>query len=132
MSLLAIVIAGFHSSAAGKRLLYPLLLAGVSSVLYWAWSEQRGAGDLRAYGIVMFLPLPLIAALVLTADSPGSSRAWLGHAFWLYALAKLAEWFDAGVFSFGGILSGHSLKHIFAGAAACALLPGMNQRRARD
>jgi hypothetical protein len=46
----------------------------------------------------------------------------------LYAFAKLFEFYDSAIFSFGAILSGHTLKH-FAAAAACGALLRYFQKR---
>jgi hypothetical protein len=50
-----------------------------------------------------------------------------GTSYWLiaavlYALAKLFEFYDRAIYSFGSILSGHTLKHIAAAAACFAIL----------
>src|SRR5690606_36416572 len=52
MSVLSAVIAERIGVKAGVKALVPLLLVGVFSVLYWIWTEQRGTGDLRLYGLV--------------------------------------------------------------------------------
>jgi hypothetical protein len=42
----------------------------------------------------------------------------------LYALAKVCEHFDAGIFALlGHAVSGHTLKHLFAAMAALMALP---------
>jgi hypothetical protein len=45
-----------------------------------------------------------------------------------YAVAKVLEYFDAGVFSVGGLMSGHALKHVFAALGPATLLFGLMQR----
>ena len=45
-----------------------------------------------------------------------SRRLWM--AFGAYALAKLAEHFDAAIFAATGIVGGHALKHLLAALAA--------------
>jgi hypothetical protein len=99
----------------GLLLLAPLILAGAASVWAWGLSEARGAGDLRWYGYAKFGPMVLIL-LLLILFPPRYSRAGdvLG-AMGFYALATLAEWQDQGLFV-GGLLSGHTLKHLLAGA----------------
>jgi hypothetical protein len=46
-----------------------------------------------------------------------------------YVLAKLAELFDHGIFAAGGVISGHSLKHLFAALVPATLLYALAQRR---
>ena len=112
--LFALVIAEFVSADLARRLLLPLLIIGFASVEYWAWTEARGVGDLRPYGLVQFLPLLIIPVILL------SRKPVIGHArtyWWMlacYAVAKLCELFDAQIFAVGGLISGHSLKHITA------------------
>jgi hypothetical protein len=80
-------------------------------------SEAAGAGDLRAYALVQFLPV-VLAPLILLLWRDGSLSArplWL--AFAAYALAKVAEHFDAAILAATG-MGGHALKHLLAALAA--------------
>jgi len=57
-----------------------------------------------------------------------------GTSYWLiaaalYALAKLFEFYDKAIYSFGSILSGHTLKHIAAAAACFAILRYFQKRQ---
>ena len=95
----------------------------LASLSVWLWyrGEVGGMGDLRAYLFVQFLPvllIPLVCALfsggtLLTGD-------WVG-AIALYVVAKLLELRDADVLQATGLISGHTLKHLFAAAAAAWL-----------
>jgi hypothetical protein len=49
----------------------------------------------------------------------------------LYALAKLMEHYDHAVYSFGGVLSGHTVKHLAAAAACFSVLKLFQVRRPR-
>lgn len=129
MTLSAAIIAEFVSPDAGRKLLWPLLLTGITSVIYWGWTEAHGSGDLRLYGLVIFLPLIFIPAIVVTSRSPFDSSQYLLHALGLYLVAKLAEHFDHEIFSAGELLSGHAIKHVFAAAALWVLLRGIKSRR---
>lgn len=127
--LFTIIVAEYVSASAAKRLLLPLLLVGFASVEYWAWTEARGAGDLRPYAIVQFLPMLLIPVILLShKPSIGEAR----YFWWMlvfYVAAKLLEFFDADVFAMGGILSGHSLKHVAAAVTPGIFLYALCQRR---
>lgn len=114
MSLLAAVLAERVDVKAGLRWLPLLLAVGVASVAWWAWSEQRGAGDLRAYGLVQFLPLLLIPLLILFFPPRYSHTGGYFGAIGWYIAAKIAEHLDERIFSFGGLVSGHTLKHLLA------------------
>jgi hypothetical protein len=55
------------------------------------------------------------------------SPRFSGTSYWLvaaalYALAKLFEFYDGAIYSFGSILSGHTFKHLAAAAACFAIL----------
>ena len=108
---------------AGTFMLWPLLAVGIASVLLWRWS-----GDLRLYAWAQFFPLlALIVVLQLFGPKYTGARYWLAAAA-LYALAKLFEFYDDGIFSAGALLSGHTLKHL-AAAAACFAVHRLFQNR---
>jgi len=129
MSFVAIVAGEYLSEALAKRLLLPLLVAGAASVFYWAHTEALGRGDLRAYALVQFLPMLLIPMVVLLYRDRSDLGPYVGLMIVFYIAAKLLEFFDAAVFAAGGIVSGHSLKHVFAAMAPAGLLYGLRQRR---
>ena len=112
MALYSIVISEFISSKNGRRLLWPLLVLGISSVVYWAFTESIGAGDLRFYAWVQFFPI-LTMPIILLMFKSGFSGA---QGYWLlagcYVLAKLFEHYDAEVHELLVVISGHSIKHI--------------------
>ncbi len=115
MSLFSLVIRDFVNEALGKSIFIPALLFGAGSILSWLMSEQAGAGDLRAYGVVQFLPL-LLFPFILIFYKPKSGSGWyLVMALLFYLSAKGAEYLDGFFYQiFGHGLSGHSLKHILA------------------
>jgi hypothetical protein len=124
MALLALVIGDRVSARAGYVALWPLVAAGIGTVVYWYWSETAGRGDLRPYAVAQFLPLILIPLLLL-ATRPAALRAqWLWGTLLSYALAKIAEHLDWPIFQItDALISGHTLKHLFAALAVlCALL----------
>ncbi|MGI9272022.1 MAG: ceramidase domain-containing protein [Woeseiaceae bacterium] len=127
--LVAIIVGEFVSARIARLLLVPLLLVGFASVEYWAWTEARGAGDLRPYALVQFLPMMLIPIVLL------SYKPVIGHTryFWwmigFYFLAKLFEFFDAEVFDVGHVISGHSIKHVAAAMTPAVFLYALTRRR---
>lgn len=113
MAVLAIAIEERVDARAGAILLWPLVAIGVFSLLLWRWT-----GDLRLYGWVQFFPCVVVPFLFLLFRPK-----YTGTSYWLvaaafYALAKVFEFYDEKIYSFGFIVSGHTLKH-FAAAAAC-------------
>lgn len=102
-----------HFDIAGARAALPILLvAGVSSVIWWVY-----AADLRLYGI--FQGFPLILFVIGSVLFPHVYRR---HAvLWLvamgYVLAKVCESLDQQIYDIGGFVSGHTLKHLVAGVS---------------
>lgn len=125
MSLFAAVISDRIDQPTGVRFLLPLfVMAGAMSLLYWGWTESTGMGDLRFYGLVQFFPilaLPVICWLFPKSKYTGE-RYLVWIVFW-YGVAKALEYFDSQVYVLlGETISGHSLKHVAAAAAAYTVL----------
>lgn len=127
--LFSIIVGEFVSVRAAKRLLLPLLVVGIASVEYWAWTEARGAGDLRPYAIVQFLPMLLIPVILLSYRPVTGTARYFWWMFAFYFAAKLLEQFDAAIFTVGHLISGHSLKHIAAALTPAAFLYALTLRR---
>lgn len=127
--LVAIIVAEFVSPRAARAIMLPLLIVGFASVEYWAWTEARGVGDLRPYAIVQFLPMLMIPVILFThKPTIGAARYfWWMLAF--YFLAKVLEFFDADVYAFGHLISGHSLKHVAAAMTPVVFLYALSKRR---
>lgn len=128
MGLLAALLAERVHRNAARLLLEPLVILGAFSVFYWAWTEAHGAGDLRFYGVVQFGSLLVVMLVLVLYPAPLGGTSWLVAGLSLYALAKVFEAFDAAMFSATGVVSGHTLKHVSAGAGV-ALVAQMLCRR---
>ncbi|MBI4384437.1 MAG: alkaline phytoceramidase [Nitrospinae bacterium] len=130
MSLFSIVAGERIHGKAGLYLLPPLLCAGITSVVYWSYTELRGLGDLRPYALAQFLPMLAIPMMCLLFPPRYTGTRYLVLALVWYALAKVFEHFDKGLFEMlRGIVSGHTLKHLAAGFGAYALLRYLQKRR---
>jgi len=132
MSWLAAIIAERIGGAVGLALLPALLAAGAASVLYWGATEALGAGDLRPYGMVHFYPALLIPLLILLFPPRYTRGSDALIVLGWYAAALSAELLDRQIFALGGIVSGHSVKHVFAALAACWVLRMLRLRRPCD
>lgn len=128
MALFAALVGEHLELRWGRALLWPLLAAGLASVLWWAGTEARGHGDLRPYAAVQFLPLILIPGLLLLFPEPGRGPLWVVLA--LYALAKALEHWDAAILAATGVIGGHAIKHV-AAAAGIGLIAAWLGARAR-
>jgi hypothetical protein len=124
VGLCAAVIAESIRAPVPAPLLAVALLFGAASVLWW-----RASGDLRIYAWVQLAPLACAAtALTLRWLTPRLARL-LTVSLALYVLAKLAETFDARVYTLSAhAVSGHTLKHLLAAASAAVLLAWQGAR----
>ncbi len=114
--LLAAVVGERINLKVGKLLFLPLLAFGAASVGYWHLSEAMGAGDLRLYILVQFLPLVLVPLIVALYQGKDGARRYWGLAG-CYVVAKLCEVGDQVLFrTLYMQLSGHTLKHLVAAA----------------
>lgn len=128
MSFVAIVIGEYVSIDWAKRLVLPLVITGAASVLYWSHTEQLGIGDLRPYALVQFMPVVFVPVVIFVRRDRSDLGWYIAWMIAFYAMAKVLEFFDAGVFSVGELMSGHALKHIFAALGPAALLSGLMKR----
>ncbi len=127
--LFSIIVGEFISVRAAQRLLIPLLLIGYASVEYWAFTESRGVGDLRPYAVVQFFPMLFILFVLLTRKPVVGAAKYYWFMLLFYVLAKVFEQLDTVVYSAGGLLSGHSIKHLFAAMTPATVLYALYQRR---
>jgi len=127
--LVTIIVAEYVSARAARMFLVPLLVVGFASVEYWAWTESRGVGDLRPYAIVQFLPMLMIPVILLTHKPAIGDVRYFWWMLAFYFLAKLLEFFDADIFAFGYVISGHSLKHVAAAMTPTVFLYALIRRR---
>jgi len=128
MPLVAAMIAERVSVKLGLCLVPVLIAVGIGSVLQWHLSEQQGAGDLRFYAAVqLYALLALLAALLLPPRYTRGSDLLVVAG--LYVLAKICEEADHQIFSLGSFLSGHTLKHLAAGAAGLGILRMLQKRQ---
>jgi hypothetical protein len=125
MALCSAIIADRIDAKAGNGWLLPVLVGlGLLSLVYWVWTESLGRGDLRFYGFVQFYPI--IALPVVCRLFPEHRYVAGSYILWViawYGLSKLLELFDRQVFDLlGGIVSGHTLKHLAAAGATLVVL----------
>jgi len=127
--LFSIIVGEFVSVRAARRILVPLLLIGYASVEYWVFTESRGAGDLRPYAVVQFLPMLLIPIILATRKPAIGATKYYWIMLLFYVVAKVFEQLDVIIYSLGGVLSGHSIKHLFAALTPATVLYALYQRR---
>jgi hypothetical protein len=128
MAFFSIIIAEYISLAAGRLLLIPLLAIGAGSVIYWFHTEQLGAGDLRAYILVQFLPLVLVPIILILFKPVNAYSKYIWALLIIYALSKASEHFDVYIFNLLGEISGHSIKHLLASIGILFIYFHFNKR----
>ena len=119
--LLGLAGASRVSARAGAAAAGTVLLAGPLAVLWWAHS-----GNLLPWAVVQLGGMLVVLALACLPRRDGALALHLGAVMALYALAKLFEAADHAVFeATGQAVSGHSLKHVLAAAAAWPVLAAL-------
>ncbi len=117
MSLFSLIIRDYVHGKWGRKMLFPALFFGALSVFYWYITEQMGAGDLRPYALVQFLPGLLIPVIMVLYRPKYINPLNLGLVLLFYLAAKGAEFYDGLIYdALAGSISGHSLKHLLAAA----------------
>ena len=129
MGLVSAMISERLSVPVGFCLLPILLLIGAGSVVWWWHTETAGASDLRFYAAVQVYAVLILPILLLLP--PRYSRSLdFAVVFCFYVLAKIFETADRQIFSLDQrMVSGHTLKHLAAGAAGFWILRMLQRRR---
>jgi hypothetical protein len=129
MALFAIIITEGLSRRAGVILFLPLVLLGGATVGYWHLTEAWGRGDLRPYLLAQIYPVVGIPAILWLSAAKYTNTETLYSAIAWYAGAKLYEFLDKDLYSFGQIISGHTLKHVGAAVSCYMILSWIRHRR---
>lgn len=107
--------------AAGVAALW-MLVAGTLALLTW-----ESTGQFLPWAVVQGGGMLLVVALACLPHRPGGLHVSLGALIGWYALAKLLELGDHGVWHWTqGVVSGHSLKHVAAALAAWPVIAALN------
>lgn len=97
-----------------RALLVPAALLGPTTVLYWDMS-----GDLAFYLALQVQTFASLLAVVVFFPHKHRQKGYLIAAFASYAIAVVFERLDMTLWSAtAGAVSGHTVKHLFAAAAA--------------
>ncbi|MDP6869295.1 MAG: hypothetical protein QGI21_00785 [Candidatus Poseidoniaceae archaeon] len=108
----SLLISDFISVDLAKKMHTPIIIIGISTILYWAIID-----DLRAYFIFKHQPLILIMILLIYGKNSYDKSQYYLWSISFIMLATLVENLDVEIYKSLGIISGHTLKHIFAGIA---------------
>ena len=128
MAFFSAVTGEYISINAGRKLVWPLTALGIFSVLYWYRTELRGAGDLRLYALVQYLPVLLTPVILLLYKPKLSPVCYLWSVVGAYGVAKVAESLDGQLYGGMKIISGHSIKHLAAAIGAFMFYQALRRR----
>src|SRR5262249_5913008 len=108
MSFYTAILAERIQPRIGVWLLGPLVLLGVGSVVNWHLTD-----DLRLYLVVQFFPILEIPLIVWLLPARYTRGGDVYSVIGWYVIAKIAETpaMDRGLFAFGEVVSGHTIKH---------------------
>lgn len=119
--LLGLAAASRVSERAGWAMAGAVLLAGPLAVVWWSHS-----GNLLPWAVVQLGGMLVVLALACLPRRDGALALHLGAVIAWYGLAKLLEAADHAVFDATvQWVSGHSLKHVVAAAAAWPVLSAL-------
>ena len=125
------LLAGVRGDACKRRsdgLATLLAVFGIASVAWWHFTGQTGVGDLRPYLLLQALPIILIPLWQWLYDIPRAERWAFAGALLLYVIAKFAELYDHEIAAILGAITGHTLKHLLATAAAAGIVGSLIRR----
>jgi Ceramidase len=124
MGLFAALVTEHLGAQFEKPVLIPALIIGVASVFWWRYTD-----DLRVYVWVQGAPLLAIPFILAMFKGRYSHRGYLLYGLAFYALAKVAEYYDAGTYALTSQwVSGHSIKHLLAAMAPLFLYLMLRRR----
>ncbi len=126
--LLAAVRCETHRSREGWAAAAVLAIVAVASVAWWHVTDTDGQDDLRPYLLLQCLPLVLIPLWQSAYRVPAADRKAFLLAIGCYALAKAAELGDHMLFDHLQVISGHTLKHLFATLASVVIVRRLTER----
>tara|TARA_B100001996_G_scaffold363768_1_gene332290 strand:- start:39 stop:803 length:765 start_codon:yes stop_codon:yes gene_type:complete len=106
----SLLVCDFISIKLANSLHFPLIVLGISTLFYWVLID-----DLRAYFIFKHQPLILILILLMYGKKSYDKSQYYLWSMTFVLLATLVENLDTEIYEAIGIISGHTLKHIFAG-----------------
>ncbi len=129
MALFAIIIGEHLNRCAGILLFLPLVVLGSATVFYWHLTEAWGRGDLRPYFLAQLYPAVAMPFILWLCPASDTGAGNLYSAMLWYVGAKIYEFLDNDVFSFGQVISGHTLKHIGAAISCTMILVWVREHR---
>jgi hypothetical protein len=115
----------------GRALTMPAVVVGLASVWYWQWTRLHGVENLMPYLVLQGYAMVMVLILAFAYPSKYTAGSMIFGVVGLYVAAKLFELGDKVIFAAGGLVSGHTVKHLVAGLATYWVLRMLSARRPR-
>ena len=114
----------------GKATWFFFMIYALGSVFYWHHTELQGQGDMRAYILVQFFPITTIPIMLIFFPGHYDRVRDIVLVMVAYGVAKGAEVWDHEIYDgLGGLMSGHTLKHLIAGLGTLVWVRYLKRRR---
>jgi hypothetical protein len=114
----------------GVALLPVLLVIGAASVYHWLATERAGAGNVMPYAILQGYTMAAVLLLAFTHPSRYTRSSDIYWVFAAYLAAKVTETLDVQIWEWtAGLVSGHTLKHLFAAISGVIVCITLLRRR---
>jgi hypothetical protein len=135
---MTIAFAGLVAAQVAERIgtrpglaLLPVLLAiGIASVVHWRATERAGVGNVLPYAILQGYTMVAVLLLALTHRSRYTRGGDIYWVFAAYLAAKVTEALDEEIWELTAhVVSGHTLKHLFAALAGVIVCVNLLRRR---
>ncbi len=116
---ITIVLAGCIGSVVADRFggATAWSVAALAALGLWTVHHWSATGDLRWYVLDQGLAFMVAALLLVLFPSRNNSTSVFAAALLGNVAAKICELLDQPIYALGGIVSGHTLKHVSAGLA---------------
>ncbi len=125
MGLFAALLSEHLSDRHEFAMLASALVIGIGSVVLWKYTN-----DLRVYLWVQATPLLVIPFLIAVYPGRFTHRHYLLYGVGFYGLALAAQYLDNGIYNATATtISGHSVKHMIAAAAAFCVFLMLRRRK---
>lgn len=129
ISMVSAIIAERFSVHLGYQCFMPFIIVSIGSLIYWEYTEIRGHGDLRLFGLIQLWISIFVPLILWNRPNSYSGNTYLWQAVIGLGLARTTEIFDHGIYVMTNhLVSGHTFKHIFLTFSAFTILKYLKKR----
>jgi hypothetical protein len=128
------IIADRFGARAGVVALAVLAVVSAGALIYWRSTIGAGPDNVWPYFATVYgsLIFGVVAMLLFPSRYTHAYVTWIAVAIYVVAMA-FDTWLDEPLYTVGGILSGHSLKHMLAAVAlGCVGWGALRLRRPKN